>query len=172
MKTIKLWQIAMLLLLSITAIAQQQPVPQQQSAELQPENAALTNLRSELDDTSRLLSEKTQTISELKSQLDDAKLELAMARSDSEQTAVAGFIVSKKIYETIAIGIIAVLIGVGGFYFFRFRRSNFTTQKAVEALANLEEEHQEHLRISLEREQKLRRQLQDELNRHKISKAS
>ncbi|MEX0314527.1 MAG: tRNA (guanine-N1)-methyltransferase, partial [Allomuricauda sp.] len=52
-------------------------------------------------------------------------------------------------------------------FIYRFRNSNVLTSQAKEALADLEKEFEEHRRRALEREQKISRQLQDELNKNK-----
>jgi hypothetical protein len=55
-------------------------------------------------------------------------------------------------------------------FVFRFRQSNVLTQEAKTKLADLEAEYEEHRRKSLEREQRISRQLQDEINKYKKSK--
>ena len=61
--------------------------------------------------------------------------------------------------------IIAALIALLAIFIFRFKNSNIVTKATKNALAELENEFKEHRRIALEREQKVRRELQDELNK-------
>ncbi|MEO8515797.1 MAG: hypothetical protein ABI426_03590 [Flavobacterium sp.] len=49
----------------------------------------------------------------------------------------------------------------------RFNKSNEITQNAKSVLVDLEDEYQEYKRRSIEREQKISRQLQDEINKQK-----
>ena len=52
-------------------------------------------------------------------------------------------------------------------FIYRFKNSNTVTKSAKKSLAEIEEEYEDHRRNALEREQKVRRQLQDELNKQK-----
>jgi hypothetical protein len=56
------------------------------------------------------------------------------------------------------------------FYFiFKFSSSNVLTKEAQNSLLDVEQEFEQHRKKSLEREQKLRRQLQDEVNKLRSS---
>jgi hypothetical protein len=55
------------------------------------------------------------------------------------------------------------------FFIYKFRSSNTLTQQAKSALADLEEEYEQHRRRALEREQKISRELHDERNKNKKS---
>ena len=50
---------------------------------------------------------------------------------------------------------------------YKFKNSNVITKEAKKTLEETEEEFQEHRRVALEREQKIMRKLQDELNKQK-----
>ncbi|MBD3661274.1 MAG: tRNA (guanine-N1)-methyltransferase, partial [Arenibacter algicola] len=56
------------------------------------------------------------------------------------------------------------------FFIYKIRNSNNSTQEAKSTLAEEETEYEDHRRRALEREQKISRQLQDEINKHKKSK--
>jgi len=53
------------------------------------------------------------------------------------------------------------------FFIYKFKGSNSSTRDAKHKLGEVESEYEEHRRNALEREQKVRRQLQDELNKQK-----
>ncbi|MGB5377401.1 MAG: tRNA (guanine-N1)-methyltransferase, partial [Muriicola sp.] len=55
-------------------------------------------------------------------------------------------------------------------FVFKFRQSNVLTQEAKSNLADLESEYEDHRRRALEREQRISRQLQDEINKYRKSK--
>jgi len=55
-------------------------------------------------------------------------------------------------------------------FIYKFKSSNSVTKIARNNLADIEEEFEEHRRNALEREQKVRRQLQDEINKQKGAK--
>jgi hypothetical protein len=81
-----------------------------------------------------------------------------------------GIQVSKATYNVILWTMIAALLGLLLLFIYRFRRSNILTQIAKSNLAELETEYEDHRRRALEREQRISRQLQDEINKYKKSK--
>ena len=78
-----------------------------------------------------------------------------------------GIPMSKSGYNVLMWSIIAGLLGLLLLFIYRFKNSNTITRNANKALAEIEEEFEEHRKVALEREQKVRRQLQDELNKQK-----
>lgn len=78
-----------------------------------------------------------------------------------------GMPLPKTSYNLILWSIITLLL-IGLLYFiFKFYKSNILTKEAQNNLADVEEEFNMHRKKSLEREQKLRRQLQDEINKQR-----
>jgi hypothetical protein len=76
---------------------------------------------------------------------------------------------SKGGYNALMWTIIAGLFALLLFFIYKFKNSNTITKQAKKALLETEEEYEEYRRNSLEREQKVRRQLQDEINKQKNS---
>lgn len=74
---------------------------------------------------------------------------------------------SKKNYTNILWSIIGVLAVALLFFIYQFKNSNSLTREAKKNLAEVELEFEDYKRRSLEREQKLRRQLQDEINKQR-----
>jgi len=74
---------------------------------------------------------------------------------------------SKSGYNMLMWIIIAGLLALLVLFIYKFKNSNSVTKQAKNALAEIEEEFEEHRKVALEREQKVRRQLQDELNKQK-----
>ena len=74
---------------------------------------------------------------------------------------------SKAGYNVLMWSIIAGLLILLLFFIFKFKNSNAITRQAKFALAETEEEFEEHRKRALEREQKVMRRLQDELNKQK-----
>jgi len=77
-----------------------------------------------------------------------------------------GMQMSKTAYNLLMWSIIAGLFVFLLFFILKFKHSNVVTKEAKAALATLEDEFKAHRRTALEREQKVKRQLQDELNKH------
>jgi uncharacterized membrane protein (DUF106 family) len=81
--------------------------------------------------------------------------------------ALLGMQTSKTNYNVIMWTIIAALTALLLFFIYKFKNSNSLTKEAKYKLEEVESEFEEHRRNALEREQKVRRQLQDELNKNK-----
>ena len=74
---------------------------------------------------------------------------------------------SKSTYNLLVWSLIGILIILLLYFIYRFKNSNVVTVKAKTDLQELEEEFAVHKKKSLDREQKLRRKLQDEINKQR-----
>jgi uncharacterized protein YlxW (UPF0749 family) len=110
------------------------------------------------------------TIESLNKKLDETTNNLVGVTEEKDSMSFLGILVSKVTYNTILWSIIAGLLGLMLFFMYKFRRSNILTQEAKTSLSEVEEEYEDHRRRALEREQKISRQLQDEINKYKKSK--
>lgn len=107
------------------------------------------------------------TISSLREKLDETTENLEAVTEEKDSMSFLGMMVSKGTYNVILWTIILVLLMLLLLFIFRFRRSNYLTQEAKANLADLEQEYEDHRRRALEREQRISRQLQDEINKYK-----
>jgi len=128
---------------------------------------SLSAVRKELVDTKSVVDTQSKEISELKNTLSSTETNLNNTIEEKDNMALFGIPMSKGNYSMLMWIIIAVLIVLLLFFIYRYRNSNTVTKQARLSLAETEEEFEEHRRVALEREQKVRRQLQDELNKHK-----
>ncbi|MFL0155057.1 hypothetical protein V2714_10940, partial [Tenacibaculum maritimum] len=64
-------------------------------------------------------------------------------------------------------GVITILFISLFFFIYKFKESSALTKEAKNNLAEIEQEFEEHRKKSLEKEQKIRRQLQDEINKQR-----
>ena len=110
------------------------------------------------------------TIADLNKKLEETTKNLAGVTEEKDSMSFLGILVSKGTYNSILWTIIAALLGLLLFFVYRFRRSNILTQEAKISLSEVEEEYEDHRRRALEREQKISRQLQDEINKYKKAK--
>lgn len=132
------------------------------------------NIFDSIDTANKTIKELSATIDANKSEIEDLneKLQdttnkLNNVTEEKDSISFFGALISKGTYNFILWAIIFGLLLLLLFFIYRFRNSNFLTQQAKSALADLEEEYQNHRRRALEREQKISRQLQDELNKQK-----
>ena len=110
------------------------------------------------------------TISSLNKKLEETTHNLTSVTEEKDSMSFLGLLVSKATYNFILWTIIAGLLLLFLLFVYKFRRSNTLTQEAKTALSEVEIEYEDHRRRALEREQKISRQLQDEINKYKKSK--
>lgn len=129
--------------------------------------AAMNKKTSELKST---IAEHETTITSLNKKLDETTTNLTSVTEEKDSMSFIGIPVSKGTYNFILWTIISGLFLLLGLFIYRFRNSNILTQEAKHNLSELEVEYEDHRRRALEREQKISRQLQDEINKQKKSK--
>ncbi len=110
------------------------------------------------------------TIASLNKKLGDTTNSLTSVTEEKDSMSFLGAQVSKGTYNFILWTVIAGLLLLLLLFIYRFRRSNILTQLAKANLSELETEYEDHRRRALEREQRISRQLQDEINRYRKSK--
>lgn len=116
------------------------------------------------------ISEHETTITSLNKKLEETTTNLTAVTEEKDNMSLLGISVSKATYNIILWTIIIGLFLLLGVFVYKFRNSNILTQEAKQNLAELEVEYEDHRRRALEREQKISRKLQDELNKQKKTK--
>lgn len=84
-----------------------------------------------------------------------------------QQISFIGIAMDTSLFKTITYMLIVVFLTLFILYFIKFNQSNKITTESKLALKELEEAFNEHRSKALEREQKIMRKLQDELNKQK-----
>ena len=130
---------------------------------------SLNAVHKELSDTQITVNNQNDEIDQLKTDLENTKSDLEDTKKEKDSMALFGAQMSKGGYNALMWTIIAALLILLLFFIFKFKNSNAITKQAKKVLLETEEEYEEYRRNSLEREQKVRRQLQDEINKHKKS---
>ena len=114
-----------------------------------------------------LLKSERKNIQKLNTELSKTKLDLEAALKKENSISLLGAQLNKTTYNLILWFIIIALSLALSFFVFKFSRSNILTNKAQDSLQDVELEFENHRKKAIEREQKLRRQLQDEINKHR-----
>ena len=94
-------------------------------------------------------------------------LETALQKENS--ISLFGIQLSKFIYNLLLWTLILLLLVLVIYLSFKFQKNNFLTKRAEQNLKNVEYEYEQYRKKALEREQKLRRTLQDEINKQRNS---
>ncbi len=121
----------------------------------------------ELDETQVVVATQANTIEGLNTELTNTKTELTNTNAEKDSMQLFGIQMTKPNYSMILWSFIGVLSVLLLFFIYKFKNSNSTTKQAKKTLEETEEEFEEHRRNALEREQKVRRQLQDMINEQK-----
>ncbi|WP_439127478.1 hypothetical protein [Polaribacter sp.] len=120
-----------------------------------------------IKEKNKQLSEKENIIQSTQEVLTKTKTDLDNALKKENSISLFGMQLSKLTYNLILWTIVLLLLLALAYFIFRFTRSNVLTKKAEGNLTYVEQEFEQHRKKSLEREQKLRRQLQDEINKQR-----
>lgn len=126
--------------------------------------------RKELNEKITLINQQKKTIDSLNTKFLATNEKLNSVTEEKDSIKLLGISMSKAAYNSLLWTIILIL---GGFLFFfiaKFKSSNAITIEAKKAKAEIEDEYESHRQRALEREQKLRRELQDEINKQKYAK--
>ncbi len=130
-------------------------------------NDTLRTIRKDLADTQAIVTTQSKEINDLKTNLTNTQTNLDKTTNEKNNMALFGLQMSKSSYNMLMWSIIGVLLALLILFIYRFKNSHIVTKEAKAALEEIEEEFEEHRKVALEREQKVRRQLQDELNKQK-----
>tara|TARA_R110001592_G_scaffold65675_4_gene201481 strand:+ start:277 stop:864 length:588 start_codon:yes stop_codon:yes gene_type:complete len=128
---------------------------------------SLKSYKKLISEKENLLKTERDNVEVLNSSLNTTKLDLDTALQKENSIFLFGAHLNKTTYNLILWFIIISLFVGLGFFVFKFSKSNVLTNEAQSNLLDIEQEFDDHRKKSIEREQKLRRQLQDEINKHR-----
>jgi hypothetical protein len=114
-----------------------------------------------------LINSQKKTIDTLEKEatITTGKLNDAIAKETS--ISVFGVQLQKNIYSIILYSIILLLLAATSFFIYKFKNSSVITSTSKSNLEDVENEFNVFRKKALEREQKLRRELQDEINKNR-----
>ncbi len=128
---------------------------------------SLQNLQVVLTQKKEQIANQAKEIESLKNNLSETKTALDQTQLAKDNMSFLGISMSKTSYNITMWLIIIALIILLIFFFYKYKNSNVITRESKKAFLELEEEFNAHRQIALEREQKVRRQLQDEIIKNK-----
>jgi len=128
---------------------------------------SISALKNEITIANSSINSQNQTIDSLKLAVNSSKETVNNLNTKIQSISLLGLQINKGTFKSIVFSFIAILIILLLFFITKFKQSNSITVQTKQALKELDEEFEAHRKIALEREQKVRRQLQDELNKQK-----
>ena len=128
---------------------------------------SINGVRSQLVAEKQKVKENEATIKELNDKITDIQAALDQTKDQKDSVNFFGLLISKSLYNTIMWGIVLALASLLMLYIYKFSNGNVVTKKSINDLNELQEEYENYRKAAIEREQKVRRQLQDEINKHR-----
>ncbi|AZQ43714.1 hypothetical protein [Nonlabens ponticola] len=125
----------------------------------------IDELNQSINSLEQKLAGEQEAQSQLQSQLDTANSEIVALQDDKDSIAFLGLPLDKSTYSIMVWSIVGVLAAALVLLFLQFKKSHYVTSQSKKELATTEAELEELRRKSIEKEQKLGRQLQDERNK-------
>ncbi len=128
---------------------------------------SVTILRKEIVARQEIVDSQKKEITTLNENVSKVSYDLTSSQDKENQISVLGIATNKTTYNMFTWSLIGILLLALVFFISKFKSSNFLTKKAKNDLAEIEQEFESFRKKSLEKEQKLRRQLQDEINKQR-----
>lgn len=130
---------------------------------------SVSRFKTELTDLKNQFSNHASVVEQLNDTLKTTKTELEKLKVAQDNVSFFGAPISKTNYNLIMWGIVSVLFLILLVFLFQFKGAKSIANESKNNIEKLEEEFEEYKRKALEKEQKLGRQLQDEINKHNKS---
>ncbi|MDG1397625.1 MAG: hypothetical protein P8P88_04495 [Polaribacter sp.] len=126
---------------------------------------SLKKLEKEISKQESLLNSEREQTQKTNQLLTKTQSDLVASNKKENSISLFGIQLSKMNYNLLLWSIIIIALLLLFYFIFKFFRSNSLTKEAQNNLVDVEQEFEQHRKKSLEREQKLRRELQDEINK-------
>ena len=128
---------------------------------------SVVNLKQQLTEFYSRASNLRDSLNSLNSNLKNTEDLYNTLVEKEEHRSFLGIKTSKITFKILLCFTIILFIGLLAYFIYRFKSANLITQKASKKSSELEEEFEKFRHRSLEREQQIRRKLQDEINKNK-----
>ncbi|MBB1149697.1 MULTISPECIES: hypothetical protein [unclassified Myroides] len=128
---------------------------------------SISNYKGKIAEGQSLVLQHQKELADVSQKLETAEQELKTSLAKEENFEFLGIAANKNTFQTVILLLFALLLAMAGVFYYRFKKSNVDTKDALNKLRDTDEEFEEFRKLSLEREQKIRRQLQDEINKNK-----
>ncbi|MCT4665179.1 MAG: hypothetical protein N4A45_08105 [Flavobacteriales bacterium] len=127
---------------------------------------SIKQYHNKIDEQAGVIEKQLKTIDDKHNKIEELKVELSDSQSKIDKMDFLGMQLSKSNYSLILWVIIGSLLVILIYFFIRFKDSIKKTREARNSLESLEIEFENYRKNALDREQKIKRQLQDEINKN------
>ncbi|MCG8322344.1 MAG: hypothetical protein MI921_22800 [Cytophagales bacterium] len=126
---------------------------------------SLSAVRSFLSASQEKVNGQQTTIDELNKGLEETKQQLTAVTEEKDSISLLGIGMAKKNYHGLMWSIVFALLVMLGIAIYKFKESNKITVNAEKEFRDVSEEYEMFKKKTLEKERKLKRELQTEINR-------
>ncbi|MFD0962849.1 tRNA (guanine-N1)-methyltransferase [Pseudofulvibacter geojedonensis] len=123
--------------------------------------------KAEINSLNNTIASQQEKNTSLNSKINELNTTITQINSDKENINFIGMDIKKESFKSVFWSITSALALLLMFFIYKFNNSNSVTKQTKAQLADIEKEFEDHRRSALEREQKVMRKLQDELNKNK-----
>lgn len=128
-------------------------------------NDSLKNNSSKIAELQSTISTHEAEINKLNGQIEESKANMQDLEFGVEHITIFGLSISKTAYQVVNFTVIITLLILIAFLFFKYNERRSTAKEKVNAFNNLEAKFAEYQKSALEKQMKLRRELQTERNK-------
>lgn len=114
------------------------------------------------------IESQQKSIRDLQTKVSELNTTISQINTDKANINFIGTDIKKDSFKSIFWGVSGVLTLLLVFFIYKFNNSNSVTKETKALLTDVEKEFEDHRKVALEREQKVMRKLQDEINKNKL----
>ena len=129
----------------------------------------VAQLEQNINSFSEEIQQQKTKITNLNNELETTQNNLSISKEKENSIEVFGVLTNKTTHNTIVFLLLGILLITIFILFYKFKNSHTVTKSTKDRLQETEEELESFRQRTLEREQQLRRKLQDEINKNKDS---
>ncbi|WP_212900215.1 hypothetical protein [Capnocytophaga canimorsus] len=127
----------------------------------------LKGFKNEMLEKKETIENQKKQIEQLNVKITDLEKSLETTNNEKDSFNFFGVLISKGLYSIIMWSIVLFLTFLLVFYILRYSKGKVITQKSLKDLEELQAEYESYRASAIDREQKVRRQLQNEINKNK-----
>ncbi len=129
----------------------------------------VAQLEQNIKSFSEEIQQQKTKITNLNNELETTQNNLSISKEKENSIEIFGVLTTKTIHNIIVFVLFGILLITIFILFYKFKNSHTVTKSTKNKLQETEEELESFRQRTLEREQQLRRKLQDEINKNKDS---
>lgn len=128
---------------------------------------SLQSIKSKIQAQQDIINGHEEEVKQLNGKIAELQNNLERTQNEKDSVNFLGILLPKSTYSLMVWSLVLILTCLLLFYVYKYINGSAVTKKSLQDLQELQEEYENYRKSAIEREQKVRRQLQDEINKHK-----